>query len=216
MTKPARTGVPPFGVVLALALVVLAPRTVDAAFISQEVSLGDPVTIIGDFENLNDVYLFHFILGEGTEYDFSALTDSMAIGGFDPYLALYQGTELYRFGEGEISAVEDDTIGVDAMLTLLLGAGDYTLALAHSGNEALEPLAFTWDDIQDVTGELYMGATCETDPIFCGSGAFSLTLEIAAVGGTPVPEPGTLSLLALGSLATALVRRRTKAHTTRP
>src|SRR5687768_5426770 len=171
MTKRVPTGVSPLGVVLALALVVLAPRTVDAAFISQEVSLGDPVKIVGEFENLNDVYLFHFTLAEGMEYDFSALTDSMAVGGFDPYLALYQGTELYRFGEGEVSAVEDDDeiFGPDAMLTLVLGAGDYTLALAHTGNEATEPLAFTWDAIEDVARDLYEGATCETNPIFCGS-----------------------------------------------
>ena len=214
MTKPVPTRVSRLGVVLALALGILTPRASSAA--PFEISPGGPVTITGDLLNLKDVALFHFILAEGT-YDFSAVTDSMSIGGFDPYLALYRGTALHRFGEGDIAAVEDDTLGLDAMLTLVLEAGDYTLALAHTGNEALEPLAFSWDEIEDVARDLYMGATCETDPIFCGSDEFSLTLEIKPAGGTPVPEPGTLSLLALGSLATAFVRRRRRAAvTTRP
>ena len=219
MTKRVPTGVSLLGVVLALTWVLLTPNATYAESISHEVALGGPVTIGGEFGDLSDVALFHFILDEGATYEFSAITNSLNIGGFDPNLALYRGTALYRFGEGDIAAVEDDdeTLGLDAMLTLVLEAGDYTLALAHTGNEALEPLAFSWDEIEDVARDLYMGATCETDPIFCGSGAFSVTLGITPVGGTPVPEPGTLSLLALGSLATAFVRRRRRAAvTTRP
>lgn len=219
MTKRVRTGVSRLGVFLTFAVVILTPRASSAAPIPHEIALGGPVTIGGEFGDLNDVALFHFILDEGATYEFTAITNSLEIGGFDPNLALYRGTALYRSGEGDIPAVEDDdeNLGLDAMLTMVLGAGDYTLALAHTGNEAKEALAFTWDDIEDVARDLYMGATCETDPIFCGSDAFSLTLSITPVGGTPVPEPGTLSLLALGSLATAFVRRRRRAAvTTRP
>ncbi len=218
MTKRVPTSVSFLGVAaLAFAFVILTPRASSAASISYEVALGGRVTIEGESANLNDVHLFHFSLDVGS-YSFFAATNSTDIGGFDPNLALYRGSTLY-IDEGDLPAVEDDdeTLGLDAMLTLdleVLEAGDYTLALAHTGNEAIEPLAFTWDDIEDVARDLYMGATCETNPIFCGSGAFSLTVEITPVGGTPVPEPGTLSLMALGSLATAIVRRRRRAVVT--
>ena len=216
MTKRVPTGVSPWGVVLALAIVICAPRASSAASISYEATIGDSVTIDGALPELNDVALFHFVLDEGTTYEFSALTNSLGIGGFDPNLALYLGSELYRFGEGDIPAVEDDDelFGPDAMLTLILGAGDYTLALAHSGNEALSGFEFTWDASVDVLGDFYLGLTCEDrsspeefNPS-CGSTSFSLALDIKPAGGTPVPEPGTLSLLALGSLAAAIGRRR--------
>jgi hypothetical protein len=223
MTKRVPTGVSPLGVVLALAIVICAPRASSAASISYEITIGDPVTIDGALPELNDIALFHFVLDEGTTYEFSALTNSLGIGGFDPNLALYLGSELYRFGEGDVAAVEDDTIDVEAMFSqLVLEAGEYTLALAHSGNEALSGFEFTWNESVDVLADFYGGLTCEDklspedfNPS-CGSTSFSLALEIKPAGGTPVPEPGTLSLLALGSLATAVVRRRrTRTNSTR-
>jgi hypothetical protein len=202
-----------------MVLVALTPRASDAALITYDVTPGAPITFDGTFQNLNDVALFQFTLDEGT-YNFSAATISTDIGGFDPNLALYLNGELYTYtgaGGAPYYAVEDDTIGLDAMFEFLLTGGVYTLALAHTGNSAPNSLSdpFNWDGIQDVVTDLYNGATCETEPTLCGSAVFSLTVDIAPVN-TTVPEPGTLSLMALGSLATAcLRRRRTRSVTTR-
>ena len=214
MTKRVPTGVSPLGVVLALAMIALVPRAGYAAAITVPTGINpDPLT--GDFQAVNEVAFFQFTLVEGS-YNFSALTDSLASGGFDPYLALYLGTELYSNSVEDGFAVSDDrTPGEDfeAFLSFVLDRpGDYTLALAYSLNEAKPNLGFTWDDFPDVMGTLYPDVTCEIGtPSFgplCGGTTYSLQLEINPVDSSPVPEPGTLSLLALGSLATAFVRRR--------
>jgi hypothetical protein len=229
MSKRVPTPIRSIGVALTFATVALLPAVGYAAPI--QVTPGGSLTFAGEFQTLNDVALFQFTL-DGGEYNFSAITDSLASGGFDPYLALYFGTELYQYPNRsgvQTYAVSDDIepgVNAEAALRLedpagplvLTRAGDYTLALVYSGNEAKETFGFSWDDIPDVMGTLYPDVACEPGgPSFgpyCGGTSYSLTLSINAVDSTPVPEPGTLSLMALGSLATAALRRRRKAAVT--
>jgi PEP-CTERM motif len=224
MSKRVRTGVSPLGIALTFVMVGMTPRIAHAAPI--ELAPGTSLTLAGDFRTLNDVALFQFTLGEGA-YNFSAMTDSLAAGGFDPFLALYFGTQLYEFldADGVLTpAVSDDRepgVDVEAFLPLVLTRpGDYTLALAYSGNEAKPTLGFTWDDFPDVMGSLYPDVTCDPGgPSFgplCGGPSYALTLALNPVDSSPVPEPGTLSLMALGSLATACLRRRRRTVVTTP
>jgi hypothetical protein len=224
MSKRVPIRVSPLGVVLALAFVGMTARLSDAAPIRYEITPGGSLTIDAELPTLNDVALFHFIL-DGGSYNFSAVTHSEEIGGFDPNLALYSGTNLLftLLDDGlEYPAIADDTIGVDAMLAFILTPGDYTLALAHSQNDGGNTMGFSWDEVPDVIGELYGGNTCADSVALeaynpsCGSTNFSLELAITPVETAPVPEPGTLSLIALGSLATACLRRRRRGIVTTP
>ena len=190
----------------------------------------DPVsaTLEGQFTFDNDVALFQFVLGAG-EYTFSASTNSYDPG-FDPFLALYSrapgASDASLVVVGDVFARNDNVIDViDPAAPLFLDAAlafqltvteqtEYILALIQAGNEAKEDtLGFTWDDPafkcaismapDCAAGEFldfYTGATL--------SGDFSLAVKVTPVDAAPVPEPGTLSLLALGAAGAALARRR--------
>jgi hypothetical protein len=195
------------------------------------VDIVDPAsaTFAGEFTFDNDVALFQFVLDPG-EYNFSAATNSYDPG-FDPFLALYSRTAtdpdggLVTFGDGPFVATNDNAIDVaeqlepfdlDAALAFQLSVTtrtEYILALIQAGNEAKEDiLAFSWDDpfFRCISGTPDCTAGEFTD-FYTGlplTGAFSLLVAVAPVGSTPVPEPGTLSLLALGAAGAALARRR--------
>jgi hypothetical protein len=241
MTKPVRTGVSPFGVVLALAILCLVPRIAAAESIHEFTVTPDGTlqTFEGAFEFDNDVALITFEIGEGL-YDFTATTTSYAddsLDGFDPALWLYfaplgsdpldlSAYSLYTIPVEPVDPAnpsfftaqnddEDFDNGVfDSLLSVkLVDAGTYILALSQTGNNAFEDTVFfdqSGDEFQCFTG---------TDEGLCFGGrnaAFAGTVQITNTDTTLVPEPGTLSLLALGSLSTAFLRRRrTRTNSTR-
>ena len=206
--------------VLGVSLLALSPIAADAAPIlhSFDATVGaGPETFSGSFLFDNDVALIRFVLGEGT-FNLNAATTSYAdldVLGFDPYVALYYGTErvTYVNADGEPTLAEnDDTVsGLDALLALTLsGVGEYTLALAHSGNFSHEEfLTFEWDAFPNATEEL-LGVICDPPGLGleCRMPNFSVDLELTQIDAEHVPEPGTLSLLALGAAGSALLRRR--------
>ena len=212
-----------FPPVLALAIVALAPRPASADALTYDVNAdGTLQTFAGEFTFDNDVALVTFVLGEGT-FDLLASTTSYADGGFDPVFSLYYALTaddplmLYTFTAsdgGVYPAIFDDTdAGLDSSLALTLTqAGIYVLAITQTGNFAHEDFSFDWgaDEFQclagtvdGVCGELFGGY----DATFAGS------LSVTDVNA--VPEPGTLSLLGLGALATCLRRRHRRVVTTR-
>jgi hypothetical protein len=230
MTKPVRTGVPPFAVVLALALVSLVPaparaNSIEPLFDTTISADGTLHTFQGDFIWDNDVAFFRFELDAAGLYDLTASTTSwtpFADSGFDPVLSLYStplggpATVYEYLGEEgvPVAAIFDDidfddsdsVLNLNAALSLRLSGGFYTLALTQATNYPHENFTFDWDDPSYECTVLAEG-NCE--PVFGGLGAFFAgTVQLTPVDTTPVPEPGTLSLLALGSLATAVVRRR--------
>jgi hypothetical protein len=191
------------------------------------VAAGAPLTLVaaadgtlqgqvgGTFEFDNDVALFEFVLGEGT-FDFMVATTSYAAGGFDPVLSLftvpadgvislytYPGTEA---GEVLSASVDDQVPGenFDARLSLSLSQGSYILALTQTGNFVHEDFTFDWDD---PAFQCAAGIVCDL-PIDSPLRSFAASVTVRDINAAPVPEPGTLSLLALGSLATAAVGRR--------
>lgn len=86
----------------------------------------------------------------------------------------------------------------------LLAQGSYLLALIHPSNffggtpeSLLEPFSLDAG-----------GTPCAEDPTGC---AFSVTFTLPEDGGpAPVPEPGTLTLMAGGAIAGLVQRRRTR------
>jgi hypothetical protein len=221
--------------VLTLALACFVPQVASAAPIIPDFTVspdGDVHAFAGTFGVDTDVALIQFVLGEGI-YDFTASTTSYGseiVNGFDPALWLYfaaPGSDLtdplslslYTYpldpldplNPAEITAQNDDQeTGLDSLLTLqLTRAGTYILALTQTGNFGFEDsfgfdqsafTCLTFND--DGTCNSFNGRTAE----FAGS--------VQITNTSTVPEPGTLSLMALGSLATAALRRRHRAVVT--
>ena len=167
------------------------------------------------FDQDNDVVLVTFdVLAPST---FTAQTTSFALGGFDPVLTLFEPN-------GESLPPNDDrdpdTGDFDALIgPLTLLPGMYTLALTQSPNfgQVLLQTGFDFDDTPFFTSILYgsNGSECTAFITFdgdCRTGYFagSLTIEPLAA---PVPEPGTLLLVATGTgvlMRTRFSRRRTR------
>lgn len=211
--------VPLRAAVLGASMLALSPNVAHAAAILHTFDAtpgAGPETFTGAFEELNDIAIFRFVLGDGI-FSLNALTTSYAAGGFDTYLSLYYGTErvTYLNADGEPTLAENDDTdgGFDARLALTLtGSGEYTLALTHTLNFSHAEFGFEWDDSDDVLQDFFGGATCDPElPSFgpeCRLSNFSVDVELTRTDTAPVPEPATSSLLALGAAGAALLRRR--------
>jgi hypothetical protein len=161
-----------------------------------------PASFEGAFQTGADLFLF--LLHFDDDVQFTATTTSFALGNFDPTLALYDGggsilqlpdpsgpgaTIPARFFD-----IDLDAQNYDDRIDVILGAGDYLLALVF-GNAG------------DTLGGGFDCGTCDL-----GTGtAISLDVSATPLDGTaPVPEPGTLTLMAGGAMAGWLHRRRAK------
>ena len=232
MTRSLRTGVFPLGAVIALAFLFVLPGTGSAAPINFETTItadGTVQTFAGAFNTDNEVALIRFVLGEG-DFSFGANTTSYAalpVGGFDPVLSLYfaptEQTPLSEYSlftyvgadGGVFPAIFDDQdldAGLwDSSLALTLSsAGAYILALSQTGNFPHEIFSFDWDT------EAPCGIDAACPPPEGRDLSFSVSTQLTPVvtTPTPVPEPGTLSLLALSFVAAARLRRRWRAAVT--
>lgn len=203
--------------VFGLSLAALVPATAAAAPLTFVAAPDGALraSIGGAFVFDNDVALFEFTLGQGT-FDFLAATTSYAAGGFDPVLSLFTvagngPVSLYTYPGAEpgevLSASVDDRVlneDFDSSLSVTLSAGSYILALTQTLNLVHENFTFDWDaDEFQCAGGVICG-----EPSDSVLRSFAGSVTITNTSPAPVPEPGTLSLLALGSLATAAVRRR--------
>ena len=173
----------------------------------------------GTFDFDNDVALFQLIVPEGTLLSFSATTTSYEGGtNFDPSLALfYSSGQIVTFAdpggsEAMFPAKGTDIDGADFndQLAVTLTGGEYLLALYKYPNGAT---------IDQITGldSLLAGFECDRltpDSLTAcdgapGGNAFAFTATLDGVPA-PVPEPGTLTLMAGGAIAGLVRRRRTR------
>jgi hypothetical protein len=139
-------------------------------------------------------------------------------GSFDPFgLAGPDLEDTYWYHREFFPADLPPPNGIDIFIDgLLLAAGNYALAVTQFGNSYTPGLGFTYQGISDFTSSELWGpgngtaGPCETFVGWmgdCRTREFAGRLAIVPEDvPQPVPEPGSLTLLALGSAA--LLARR--------
>jgi hypothetical protein len=148
---------------------------------------------------------------------FSATTTSYGNGtNFDPSLALFYGDgqhlgEIVTFTDPDgapfaAKGTDIDGTNFDDHLALALGPGSYLLALYKFPNGATIDLATGLDSL--LAGfECDLTTSCNGA---AGGNTFAFSVSTDDGGAAPVPEPGTLTLIAGGALAGLIQRRRLK------
>lgn len=214
---------------LLLALLLLAiPGAASASTIS----------FTGSFTADDDVQLFTFDLltaGTVTITTFgyaggvNGAGSTISAGGFDPDIAVFQGTGPSATligvnsdaGCGTVNA--DPTTGAcwDSQLVLtLIPAGTYTLALTQYANLALGGLlsdGFSQAGQGNFTGPMFLGSAGSFLDANLVQRTAAWAVDISGVNGAvvngapaPVPEPAGLVLMATGLTALFAFRRRAR------
>lgn len=183
-------------------------------------ALADNFSFTGTFAADDDVQLFNFSVGAASavtlvtkSYAGGTLADGTVIsaGGFDPILALFDSTGLLidDNDDGSFPDVGIDPVTgeqYDTFLQLVLGAGDYTVAVSQFDNFATGPNLSNGFDLT--------GNTTFTSGFGCSNGQFCditgdnrtnawafdvLNVNSASTpGGPAVPEPSTVLLFGTG------------------
>lgn len=190
-------------------------------------SYADDFSFTGNLNGINDVQLFTFTVGASSNVvlrtwsyagGVNAAGQTIAEGGFDPILALFQGTGasavyIGQNDDGGALVPADSVTGAQYdtyLATNTLAPGVYTVSVMDYANFANGPTlgdgftggALTGGTFRDATGH-------DRDSHW----AFDiLGVESATAPGNPpsaVPEPSTIALLGSGLVGLAgMVRRR--------
>ncbi len=190
----------------------------------------------GTFNQDDNVQLFHFTAGGASTITLrtwsyaggtNAAGQTIARGGFDPILALFDSTGAYinQNDDGGCGLVAADSVTGncwDTFFSSSLAAGNYTVSIMEFDNFARGPNlsdGFERDGQGNFTGTF----GCPSATAFCDVSsppnqrdnrwAFDILNVEGAIAQPPVtsvPEPGSLGLFGLGFLATGwlLSRRR--------
>ncbi len=178
------------------------------------------VSINGTIGAANDIDFFSFMgLGGETTYFDIDFTNN----GLDTFLSLFDSTgTLIAGGEDSTPADAGSTTDLDSFLGVfsLPSDGTYFIAVSQSGNapNALNDPAAIFPGLTRPDGEPSGGfavSGAASDQTFSGgatgaTGAYTLNFSRSVV--VPAPEPGTMSLMAIGLASLgAATRKRKKA-----
>jgi hypothetical protein len=201
--------------------------------LSSAVSSADDFSFTGNFSGINDVQLFTFTVGSNSNVvlrtwsyagGVNAAGQNIAAGGFDPILALFQGTGasavfVDQNDDGPTGTVAEDPVTGAAYDTYLavnnLTPGIYTVSVMDYANFANGPTlgdGFTGGALPDSDCGAGPGTFCDFTGAFRDSHwAFDiLGVESATTPPptSPIPEPSTIVLLGSGLAGLANVARR--------
>jgi hypothetical protein len=154
-----------------------------------------PALFGDDFEIANNVALYQLVVEVAG--DATIESTGFAAGGVDPYFTVFSGTGLdatFLLSNFETAF----STGGDFTLTAPLPAGSYTVATGTFAN-----LSFAENGGFGTLGD---GFTGFGSPMFVGSGFYELTVTTA--DPVAVPEPSSMTLLAMALAGAAALRRR--------
>lgn len=184
----------------------------------------------GNFSFDDDVVTFDFIVGTISNvtvrtYGYAGGTNAagelITAGGLDPVVGIFDrgtGALLDQVDDGGLSVGSDPGTGqqFDAFLEIVLGPGDYRVAMTQYDNFAIGP---SFADGFSRTGEPnFTGGFGCTNGVFCDNSGVAVfnnrtsfwALDILGVDpgiAVAVPVPGTLTLFGAGLLGLALAWR---------
>jgi hypothetical protein len=227
---------------LALSLLALLP------FVGYPAVADTTTSYTGSLASSSDVYLLVFDVTGATSETVTVQTwsfgggvnaagNTIAAGGFDPFVAIFDGTgpaatiatdamanpfgtsdALSNYGSfmgcppAQMANIGGPLCG-DVTMSLLLGPGAYTLVLSDAVNDANAVFdnGTLGEGFTDLTGGVF--ETCNTNDssnTTCVNDTSNFALDLTATSGggtTPTPEPSSLVLLAAGFLAVAVLSR---------
>jgi hypothetical protein len=149
---------------------------------------------------------------------------SIASGGFDPLVAVFDNTGGLIDGTSDVLTNYTSFAGCppaglinigaiknqcgDIELSLSLGTGTYTIILSDG---AYIPYALFGggnlsDGFADLTGGFTPLQTC-ADEVNCNNDTNAWALDVTTPGGTSAPEPGAMGIAGIGLLSMALAAR---------
>lgn len=207
------------------------PLVIIALLASTSQVRADEVSYQGNFTTDDQVQLFDFNVATpglvtlqtfGYAGGVNAAGTTIAAGGFDPVLTLFDGAGnfLVMNDDGPCGTVGTDPTTLncfDSYLSLDLTAGSYILALTENDNLAIGPTlsdSFTQVGNGDFTCPEFLGtpgAFCDASPSQRDS---AWALDVTTPETSPVPEPGSEVLVLSGISLFFALRKKLQSRRT--